>query len=96
MQLDFQESTLEPFREIWRRMQTNPKLYLTDSWVEIWSSILDGSRRGVIFGDYAATVVYSKASGFCNWGMLQDTLLPSGYGFAFSQGSPYKPFVDNA
>ena len=83
-------------REIWRRMQINPERYLLTTLKDVWWGVLNGSRRGVIFSDYTSSVMEARSSPYCNWGMLHDTFLASGFGFAFHKGSPHKPLIDFA
>ena len=77
-------------------MQAKPEQYMPYNLWDVWYQVMNGSRRGVIFTDYITGFLNAKASPYCNWGMLHDTFLPSGYGFALPKGSPYKRFIDNA
>ena len=38
----------------------------------------------------------AKEAGYCNWGFLDDSLLPLGFGIAFHQGSQFKRHFDAA
>ena len=38
----------------------------------------------------------AKEAGYCNWGLLDDSLLPLGFGIAFHEGSPFKRHIDAA
>ena len=94
--MHLQESTSDTFKEIWRRMEAKPEQYIQDDLRDVWYQVLNGSLRGVLFVDYTITSLFAKATPYCHWGMLQDTYLPSGFGFTFQRGSPYKRFIDNA
>ena len=80
-------------------MQRDPDKYLPDTCRESINALLDGTP-GVVFCDYTTAVGYAhkyaaaRQEEVCDWGMLDDTFLPLGFGIAFYQGSPYKPHID--
>ena len=61
---------------------------------EIEKTLAAGSLH-VIMGDYTDLQTRAIESGYCNWGMLEDTFLPSGFGMAFYKGTPFKDAIDD-
>ena len=74
-------------------MSSNQEKYLREAEVTI-SEVLKTEGLHVVFSDYSALHIIARSTGLCNWGILDDRYLPSGFGVAFVQGSPYKKFID--
>ena len=95
---DSQHSPDPNFQEVWRRLNSNPEKYFVSSVSAAIYDMFDTQIPAVVFKDYWSAVMKARRRKpkFCNWGMLKDRFLPLGYGMAFQQGSPYKPYFDKA
>ena len=75
-------------------MSTRPDKYLRHSHISLHEALTTPGSH-VVFSDYTEMQRIARATGLCNWGMLNDRYLPLGFGAAFAQGSPYKKFIDD-
>ena len=88
-----QNSSYPPFREVWRRAQQNPEEYMTFA-QKVADKIILEEIPGVLFADATYLAYRAQTSGLCNADLLDTRFLPLGFGIAFGQDSPYKPFID--
>ena len=88
-----QKATGGPLVEVWKRISSNTDKYFVLI-SEALPRLLHNGEAAVLIQDYSSAKMAARATGFCNWGMLQDRYMPLGYGIALPQGSPHKKYFD--
>ena len=79
--------------KVWRRVQQDYDEYMTFG-EEAADKIIFEEIPGVLFADATYLAYRAQTSGLCNADLLENRFLPLGFGIAFGQKSPYKPFID--
>ena len=92
----FKQADEGPFVAVWERIMRDPEANLVQYMTATVREMILEEKPAVIFSDYTSAIFRALSTEQCNWGMLDDTFMPLGFGIAFPQGSPFKPYIDRA